>query len=369
MRAMWQDSHAWFNIDNRRVYAAGFSGTVRSSCVMANATPGLITGIIGAGAGFPPGMAPKSNTPFVFYGTVGDTDFNYWEMHDLDSKMTDVGLAHRIESFSGVHGWMPAPLALEAIEWMELQAMKAGTRPTDQDLVNAIWEKQLAGARALEQSGSILDAATRYAAAVRDFAGMHDTAEAARNGLTLAQSKLGREQAKQRQDERARWTRYLREAATALAFPSDQDVPSVHVEHAIDQLRLATLKAEARKPDTEKGKAARRMLAMLDAQVGFYLPREAIDQKDYARAAYYLTIAHEANARSAMPWYFDAIVRARQGEKQKAIEALQRAAELGIGDPGLLENEAAFAGLRGEAGYQLALSRVKQNSAGRVTGM
>ena len=76
MRAMWADTHGRLAIDDRRIYAAGFSGTVRSCCALARAVPGAIAGIIGAGAGFPFHEPPKKGDPFVFFGTLGDKDFN-----------------------------------------------------------------------------------------------------------------------------------------------------------------------------------------------------------------------------------------------------------------------------------------------------
>ena len=35
MRAMWNDTHSTLSIDDKRVYAAGFSGTVRAACYLA----------------------------------------------------------------------------------------------------------------------------------------------------------------------------------------------------------------------------------------------------------------------------------------------------------------------------------------------
>src|SRR5436305_9915767 len=71
MRAMWTDTHGRFQIDDHRVYAAGFSGTVRSCCTLAPAVPGTIAGIIGAGAGSPFHDPPRKGDPFVFFGTLG----------------------------------------------------------------------------------------------------------------------------------------------------------------------------------------------------------------------------------------------------------------------------------------------------------
>ncbi|HSU80898.1 MAG TPA: hypothetical protein VLR69_00700, partial [Thermoanaerobaculia bacterium] len=89
MRAMWTDTHGRLAIDGRRVYAAGFSGTVRSCCVLARAVPGTLAGIIGAGAGFPFHEPPRKGDPFVFFGTLGDKDFNYYEVMDLEPRLRE----------------------------------------------------------------------------------------------------------------------------------------------------------------------------------------------------------------------------------------------------------------------------------------
>ena len=70
MHALWADTHARFAIDDSRVYAAGYSGTVRFACILALTAPGTIAGIIGAGAGFPFGSTPKG-----FFASTLPLDF------------------------------------------------------------------------------------------------------------------------------------------------------------------------------------------------------------------------------------------------------------------------------------------------------
>ena len=65
---------------------------------------------------------------FPVFGSAGTDDFNHLEMYQLDRRMTS---AHRVLYFEGGHTWLPAELATQAVEWMELQAMKSGLRPRD----------------------------------------------------------------------------------------------------------------------------------------------------------------------------------------------------------------------------------------------
>ncbi len=60
---------------------------------------------------------------------------------------------------------MPAALAREAIEWMEVQAIKKGLRPKDEALVLRLLKEDLARAAELETAGRLLEAQRRYTAA------------------------------------------------------------------------------------------------------------------------------------------------------------------------------------------------------------
>ena len=155
---MWSDSHARLRIDDKRVYAAGFSGTVRSCCSLARAVPGTIAGIIGAGAGFPFHEPPRKGDPFVFFGTLGDKDFNYYEVMDLEPQLAEAGIVHRIDLFDGIHQWPPQALAARALGWMEIQAMKAGTRAKDPGIVDVLWSETLSLARNAEAAGDLFQA-------------------------------------------------------------------------------------------------------------------------------------------------------------------------------------------------------------------
>ena len=116
--------------------------------------PGTVTGIIGAGAGFPFDRKPTKDTPFVFFGTVGIEDFNYYEMLDLEASFAAIQKPFRLEIFDGIHDWPPPPLAAKTLGWMELQAMRDGRREKDAALVEALWSEDLAGARAWEAAGA-----------------------------------------------------------------------------------------------------------------------------------------------------------------------------------------------------------------------
>lgn len=357
MRAMWSDTHSRFSIDDKRVYAAGFSGTVRFACNLALSAPGSITGIIGAGAGFPFETKPTRDTPFVFFGTVGERDFNYYEVVDLDEQMTALGLPHRIELFPGAHEWMPEDVATRALGWMELQAMKKGLRAKDPALVESLWTSEMARAASFDPDP--VEAQRFYAGLAADFDGLYKpeaVAEVRKKAEVLAASDTYRKEKKVRQERNQKDKDYVARAPKALA--------SGDLSKALTDLRIHELRKKAESTDHAEKMAARRLLNTVLVQTSYYLPQMYTGKGEHDRAVFVLSIAAEIVPDSAEVWYELAAANARKGSKKKALESLRKAVEKGWADLPRLEGEAAFAPLRQDKGYQEVVAEIRKKPEG-----
>jgi predicted esterase len=134
IRSMPSDVTARFSVDLKRVYTAGFSGGARVAMQVALGS-GKIAGVIACSASFPDAQ-PRQSAPFPIFGTAGTEDFNYLEMRAFDRTLTT---PHRLAIFEGTHDWLPAALAPDVIEWLEIQAMKSGSRARDEALIDKIF--------------------------------------------------------------------------------------------------------------------------------------------------------------------------------------------------------------------------------------
>src|SRR5215208_1689070 len=174
--AMLTDTHQRFAIDDERMYATGFSGGARAAVRIAAGCK-CLAGVMANGAGFPSDLAPSPQMHFVFFGAAGVDDFNYPELKSLDEPLTKAGIIHRVQTFDGRHEWPPVSVATAAVEWMDLQAIKAGKRPRDDGFVSAIWQQLLSDARALEESKKYHEAYQLYLDLVASFNGLRDVAQ------------------------------------------------------------------------------------------------------------------------------------------------------------------------------------------------
>jgi dienelactone hydrolase len=134
MRAFWLDTHARFAIDDKRVYAAGFSGGARAACALGKMLSQTLAGVIACGAGLPEWLLPADLVPLPWFGIVGLHDFNFSEMQELVRKFSALGNPWRLEVFSGRHSWPPPKLLMAAMEWLQSQSIKTRSRPPDKAL-------------------------------------------------------------------------------------------------------------------------------------------------------------------------------------------------------------------------------------------
>src|SRR5262249_36693957 len=379
INAVWKDTHVRFNVDDTRIYAAGFSGGARVAFQFGYALEGKIAGIIACGAGFPTNIVPTRSTPFVVFSTVGNADFNYPEMVQLTRTLDSVGVANKLRVFDGPHQWAPRELCSESIEWMQLQAMKSGRLEKKAAFIDEVFARELRMAQAYETSANRYEAYLSYEALIKDFKGMKDLNDLEKKTAELRNSKEVKQALKQEKDAiekqiaKERELQTLKRAALGRAAePGDSAVDSVvsrAVESSQDQAAaLADLKrtigglrkkAEESSPD---GIIWKRVLQ------GFFVEcyetaAGLLRSKKYALAAANLQIAAEVRPDSRGVFYNLACCYSRLREKGKALEVLKKAIENGYADLHSLETDPDLDAIRSdpEFGRLLAdLVRKKQ---------
>jgi hypothetical protein len=172
---MWDDTHRWLSIDDRRVYFAGFSGGARVSAALARSCR-CARGVFLIGAGFDTGSPPPADAVFSVFALTGLGDFNYGELVELDARLEGLGFRHFLRRFDGEHTWAPAAEWDDALAWSALFEMRDGVRNRDAGFVAAELAKALERGRRREQAGEPALALAEYRSAAAVFTGLADTA-------------------------------------------------------------------------------------------------------------------------------------------------------------------------------------------------
>ncbi|HYA18352.1 MAG TPA: hypothetical protein VEF06_12850 [Bryobacteraceae bacterium] len=182
-KAMETDVEARFSVDPKRLYATGQSGGARFAIDLVGSSKDKFAGVIPSSAGWPPGAGGGLELPFVVFGTAGTEDFNYLEITRTD-RVLDT--PHRIRIFEGGHTWPPSEVAVEALEWMEIQAMRTGTRPRDEAMIDRVFNARKAELAAKTDLGEQYYANKEIAA---DFKGLRAVSEFAAKAEEMTNSK------------------------------------------------------------------------------------------------------------------------------------------------------------------------------------
>jgi tetratricopeptide (TPR) repeat protein len=364
LSAMWTDTHARLAIDDRRAYAFAFSGMTRFAITAALRAPGTFAGVVGASGGYPLGHPPsQAETPFPFFGMVGERDFNYYEMMDVEARLAAAGVPHRLEVFDGSHEWPPDELAGRSLGWLELQAMKRGTRPKDPALIEALWSEDLARARALEAEGWLWRAWRAYRAAAADFAGLRDVSAAKEKAAALAAGETLRRELERRAERDRRDREYL-ERAPRLFNAAAPEIRPDSVSQLLSDLQIPDLKRKAKGQDAEERLSAERLLYAVYIQTGLYLPRTFMERKQWDRAVFFLQVAAEIDPESPRIPYRLATAYAGKGNRKRALEALKQAVEMKGTELAEIERDPALAPLREEAEYRRIVAKLAKAKPG-----
>ena len=356
--AMWKDTHERFALDEQRSYATGLSGGARTAILFAHLCTDCIAGVIASGAGFPEQVVPSAPMRFIFFGTVGIEDFNFPEMRELDGALLKAGVARRLRVFAGRHEWPPPAVAVEAVEWMELQAMKAGKRQRDDQLINELWQRDFGLGQSSESANKPYDAYQFFLGMKDSFQGLHDTTELDKRLSQLGESRAVKDAIRQERQQTAKQREIESQIYLLISASGNND--DLSGANARLRLTIADLKKSAKaESDSSDRRVARRVLEGLSVGL-MEQGRELLQtQKKAAAAARQFELAVEVNPDRPGAFFYLAWAYALSGEKKKSLQALKTAIEKGFTDAAAINDNKAFDSLRKDPQYQQLIQSLK----------
>ena len=373
--AITRDTTERFSIDDRRAYAAGFSGGARVSLLFATQCNDCLAGVIAGGAGFPEGIEPSTQMRFALFSSAGTEDFNFPEVKLLEEKLTRANIPHQIETFEGRHEWLPPSVAIDALAWMELMAMKSGLRPRDETFVATRWNERLKQAHDLQNANKAYDAYQIYLELASSFKDLRDVAEAdsrlslLRNSREVRDAIRDEQQQIKKQKELEGQIMQLIGASERVKLQDDNAGAVGNARSNVDEnldanTRLQRILTELRRQskaeqDSSTRRVARRVIS--GQYIGlFERGSNALqNQKRYDEAVRFFTLATEIDPERAGAFYYLAWAYSAKGDKKKSLKALQTAVEKGFSDASALDNNKAFDPLRDDPQYQKIVSTMK----------
>jgi tetratricopeptide (TPR) repeat protein len=384
--AMWKDTRERFSIDTRRIYATGFSGGARAASRFHILTGNSCAGIIACGAGISPAIRNLERIkPAAWYGIVGMADFNYYEFMDLDAAFDDTGVIHLVDVIDLDHRWPPPEVCARAIDWMEIHAMKKGTRKNDEALTKTLYQKTLSYAHNLELSGRIYHAAQAYEAAQTLFNGLLDVshAESKKNQITASKTykkfqgnelhrhkkvkdymknKAFKAYKKFQEDENLRRQKvsdYMNNFARMVSRV-EHSQKQLSLKQVLKKLKIAGLwKKAERKNDLDNSSMAFRVLISFSNRA-YEKGSDYYRKKDYEKAIIFFEISVNADKRNVFSAYNLACTYSLNKQKKQALKALRLAVQRGFKNRTHIEKDTDLDFLRDEKVFKEIMAELEK---------
>lgn len=375
VEAMLEDAQDLFAIDARRLYFVGFSGTARQAWTFGRQLAAYTHGVIGFGAGLPsPTFLLTTRMdggppPFAFFGGAGDLDFNYEEVRRLDDRLDDSGIPHRMRFYDGPHAWPGEEVFADALEWMVIQAARAGLVQRSPAELDTLYEARASRADSLAAVGDLLGAVDAYRALVDGFDGLRPTTGAA-DALERILASDGYD------DERDRLQEILREReafderfAAFLDDARDDDGPFdvgdavelLGLDERLDRSGGGGPDALPHRPESSDSQALldRRILDAVYVRASFYEPAALLDDGAWEKAEAFYRLADRIRPDRPRVCLGLARVHAQTGQVDEAFTALECAAASGGLAASDLRTDELLAPLRDDERFQAILRRLE----------
>lgn len=183
-----------YPVDMQRIYTGGMSGGARMATTVAVVTD-KIAGVIAIGASFNFLNKPNAKNSFAFIGIAGDKDMNYLELVKATAEVRGLGIKSHLIAYDGKHRWCEEPQATEAIQWLELHAIKKGLRKDDGDFSSTFLTAQLERGAQLETDLMFVEAHALYKS-LRLFYGPEESKQTDQRVAVLEKEKAFKKQSR-----------------------------------------------------------------------------------------------------------------------------------------------------------------------------
>jgi hypothetical protein len=365
--AVWTDTHERFSIDEKRVYATGFSGGSRAASAFSKFVNHPVAGIIGIGAGLPQELKPVQVKPSVYYGIVGIGDFNYQPMMRLDEEFDKWDVLHRFLVYDGEHKWPPQEICTRAVEWMEILPMKQGLRPLDNLLIDKIFTTELEKARMMEENGQIYRAVSEYTAIASGFKEWKDT-EAISDKINLfKQSKEYKQYLNDEKERREREDTFRNGFINAFARILKYPEWVMNLDEIYSELGIRALQNKVKnKKDIDEHALFFRLLTELTIH-SIEEGRRHYEKEDHEMAIVFYEIAAKASEHKSSSlqyiYYELACFYALNNQKRKALKKLKLSIENGFYDIETIENDEDLNSLKDSTEFQRIIKDLKEKKS------
>lgn len=330
---MMNDVKSRFKINTQQQFALGFSGGARVAASVAEAS-GEISSIICCGAGI-----SQLNNRLHCFMYAGNLDFNYLEVIQADSSLTEQGVTHQTILFNGEHAWPTEALMNLSFLWLSVQMNH------NAESANAIKDVVKQGIDTCKNDSDVLTKhmILQYGLFAYQVPNADNPFIADFNNIKQS---VAYKQAIQQREKLAKkemqWQQTMREAFSTKDLKWWNDVV-INMLHTTDneQLYMHT-----------------RVLNYCSI-MAYMATSNAIRQKSIESAEHFTTIYTLVDSDNNEAWYLRATAHMMKKEYELSLRALQQAIKYKFNDKARLLNDSVFIALHDRPDFKTIASQLK----------
>ncbi len=338
-----------FRTDDSRVYTSGFSGGARVASSVA-LFDGGVAGVIGCAAGFPQiESQPKSN--FAFLGIVGNEDFNYLEMKDIDNLLDTWETYNYLLIYDGKHDWPSARVLNQGFMFMEFDAMRHGLMPVDN---GSIYEfKQI--------NDSMRNA-------VRQRSDWYNLYEADRKATVFLQGLDDLEEYKDEVSQLVKKPQFIVQQDKVAQLDQKESALQQQYVQAMPKQSKSWWKKEinvltraSKNANTEGERLMSTRLLNYLSLISFFSSENALKQKQAGAADKFLMIYEMVDSDNPEVYYLKATYFMMLKKNDAALGQLQKAADKGFNEPDRMRSVMTFKAISNSKEFLKIVNEVEEN--------
>ena len=349
IRLMMDDVSSRFNIEPERIYTGGFSGGARVAAYVPLFYK-KIAGTVGCAAGFPQ-ITGQPNTGFAYIALVGDKDFNYLELKNLDRSLEGSGIRHFLRIYDGKHDWAPEEVMEDAFLFFQFEAMRKRNIPVNKKLVRKFAEINNDSVEKASDNRDWLGMAYWLNRAVVYLSGIGDV-EKDKNLLAKLKNNPQYQKHLQEELQREKTEHELQQSYVRAMENRGKD----WWINTVNDLEKAAKNGD----NKEQSLMNTRLLNYLSL-VSYMYATNALRNNNLEQADKYLTIYEMVDPENPEVYYLKAVRLAKLKKDKEALVQLQKAAGCGFKEYKRMANDKNLTALKADADFQKVLEKVKQN--------
>ncbi len=350
---MFDDVKSKFSIDTAHIYLTGLSGGSRLASAIAYNSSN-VAGVIGCAAGLANYSLKFDKINFSYVGIVGIHDMNYYEIVALDEKLDTNNIQHQIIYFDGLHDWSPDYAFEEAIQWMNIFAMKKHRCQIDTIQINNLSNKFL---KIVSDSTNqnLYEKYAAYQALANCWNGIKDISLYKKRVAEIEQNQLFQKQQTEK-DEILQKEVQLR---TKLISEFQNFIYSPEKSKTINwwKVQIQDLQKVAKDSNVEQWNSGVRILETLyifsrSEYVNFY------ETTNFDATYNTLIIWSLVKPTDYTPYYLLAKLYAKSNRNHKSLHYLELAISNGFNNIEKINNEPIFSPLKNNKHFQQLLAKI-----------